>query len=125
MKERIEITIGNLKKNGFTVKYFKDAESAKKTILGDVTAGQSIGFGGSVTVDRLGIYEDLKEKGCPVFWHWKSADKDERIHSLQQAAISRSRSRWAVRDQSTNFEPRNFLSQCCRNKTSTPRGRLV
>jgi len=82
MNERTNRTIANLTQNGFTVKYFEDGESAKKALIEDVGADLSVGFGGSVTVDKLGIYEALQSKGNPVFWHWKSEDKKE---ALKQA----------------------------------------
>ena len=87
MNERTNRTISNLKQNGFTVKYFDDAESAKKAILEEVSPNQSVGFGGSVTVDKLGIYDALKEKGNSVFWHWKAEDKKKALQDVRTSDV--------------------------------------
>lgn len=88
MDGRVERTIENLKKNGFTVKYFEDAARAKEAILAEVEADASAGFGGSVTVDGMGIYEALKEKGHPVFCHWKVGPGEDRKAILREAATT-------------------------------------
>lgn len=78
MSERIKQTINNLTNNGFKVKYFEDAASAKEAILKDIGVKESVGFGGSITVRDLNIYEALKTSDNNVFWTWKTEDKDER-----------------------------------------------
>ena len=74
----IERTIENLKRNGFSVKYFEDSRSAKEAILNEIGPDQTVGFGGSMTVADLGIYEALKEKGNHVYWHWKAGEGEDR-----------------------------------------------
>lgn len=66
----INRTIENLKAHGFTVTFFETGEAAARHIVSEC-AGKSCGFGGSQTVDALGLYEKLKEKNCPVYWHRK------------------------------------------------------
>jgi len=87
-KTIIDRTIENLKENGFTVKYFEDSNSAKAAILDEVTPDQTVGFGGSMTIADLGIYEALKDKGNPVYWHMKANDKEHRNALLKKAAAS-------------------------------------
>lgn len=66
---------GALFDRGFFVKLCADRTEAKALMLEDI--GQaSVGFGGSVTVDKIGLYEALEERGNPVFWHWKSDAPD-------------------------------------------------
>ena len=59
----------NLERNGFEVHVFKTGAEAAAHLneeLNDV----SIGFGGSKTLDQLGLYESLSEHN-DVYWHWR------------------------------------------------------
>ncbi len=84
----IEQTIENLKRNGFGAKYFEDSESAIEAILEDVEPGQSVGFGGSMTLSDMGVYEVIKERGNPVFWHFRLDKPEDRKDILRQAATA-------------------------------------
>lgn len=64
--------IEKLEKKDYTVEHFATAEEAKAYVLSNISEGASVGFGGSVTIDCLHIYEELQAKGHPVYWHWKS-----------------------------------------------------
>lgn len=55
----------------FTAHYCETSADAKKLAL-EIIGNDSAGFGGSISVDSLGIYEALKEKGSEVHWHWKA-----------------------------------------------------
>ena len=69
--ERIQLTADNLNKHGFCAQVFDTAEEAKAAALQLIGEG-SVGFGGSITVRDMGIYETLQEKGNAVYWHWKA-----------------------------------------------------
>jgi len=87
MKESIiKSTMENLKRNGFNVKFFTNAEDAKTALLEEFTADESVGFGGSVTVDKLGIYEALKERGNPLSWHWRVSEGENRKDIYRRSA---------------------------------------
>ena len=64
--------IEKLQKKDYTVVHFASSDEAKQYVLSSIAEGKSIGFGGSVTVDSLHLYEELQQKGHPVFWHWKT-----------------------------------------------------
>ncbi len=67
-----------LEKNGFGVKIFDTAKDAADELDRELD-GKSIGIGGSVTIDQLGVYERLKTHN-DVKWHQKAADPNaERI----------------------------------------------
>ncbi len=71
----LEKLMDNLKKRGFTVSYFKTGAEAADYVCGQLE-GETVGFGGSKTVEALGLYEKLSEKNR-VRWHWKDpADRD-------------------------------------------------
>ena len=54
----------------FSFLEFQRGEDAV-SYLCDVCSGHSVGFGGSVTLRDLGLYERLSE-GSDVSWHWKN-----------------------------------------------------
>lgn len=72
--DKLNTTAENLSKNGFQVQVFETAQEAKQAALTIIGAG-SVGFGGSVTVRDIGLYESLQEKGNLVYWHWKAASQ--------------------------------------------------
>lgn len=59
----------NLEERGFQVSYFETKEKAAQYISSSLS-GQKIGFGGSVTLDQMGLYEKLSENN-QVIWHWR------------------------------------------------------
>ncbi|MDD3920157.1 MAG: lactate utilization protein [Eubacteriales bacterium] len=56
----------------FQVQICASGEEAKRAALA-LIGKSSVGFGGSVTVQDIGLYEVLKERGNAVYWHWKTA----------------------------------------------------
>ncbi|MDL2257907.1 lactate utilization protein [Eubacteriales bacterium OttesenSCG-928-K08] len=69
--DRLNATAANLNAHGFSAQVFDtgaDAKQAALAIIGD----RSVGFGGSITVNELGIYETVTKKGNKAFWHWKA-----------------------------------------------------
>lgn len=83
----IEQAAQSLKKNGFQVQICKNAEAAKEAALALIAEGASVGFGGSVTVRDLGLYETLQQAGHPVYWHWKCKKEDvPAVHEAAQKA---------------------------------------
>ena len=62
----------NLEKRGFAVSCFETATEATAYLDGAVN-GKTVGFGGSVTLDKMGLYESLATHN-EVFWHWRERD---------------------------------------------------
>ena len=82
----METTIQNLKSRGFAVSHFAAKEQAAAYLLAQI-GDLSVGIGGSVTIDQLGIYDTLKTRG-DVFWHWHGdMPKDVAIQGAQQASV--------------------------------------
>lgn len=86
--DRIKNTIENLQRNGFVVRFFEKSEDAITSLVSEIDKSESVGFGGSVTVDGLEIYEKLEEKGSPVYWHWKAAPDQNKNLIMVQAATA-------------------------------------
>jgi hypothetical protein len=59
----------NLEKKGYTVSVFATAAEATDYLNGKID-GKTVGFGGSVTLDKMGVYEKLATHN-ECFWHWR------------------------------------------------------
>lgn len=59
----------NLLKRGFAVSTFRTAAEASD-YLNAAVDGRTVGFGGSVTLDSMGLFESLGRHNT-VVWHWK------------------------------------------------------
>ena len=66
----------NLEARGYAVRLFPDKESAAK-YLNEVIDGTSVGFGGSMTLDQMGLFPSLGQHNT-VFWHWKQSPAEAR-----------------------------------------------
>lgn len=58
----------NLEDRGFLVSTFATAAEAAEYLNGAID-GKTVGFGGSVTLDQLGVYPML-ETHNEMYWHW-------------------------------------------------------
>lgn len=63
-------------KRGIHARVFKSASEVVPALLETIGPEQTVAFGGSVTLQELGIYEILKERGQNVLWHWKIAKEE-------------------------------------------------
>lgn len=66
----------NFENHGFSTQFFSTAEETRDYFLNTLQR-QTIGFGGSVTLRELGLYEALQEKNA-VVWHNKVLSDDVR-----------------------------------------------
>ena len=63
-------TIYALTRKGFPVHHAKTLEDAKALVMGLIPEGASVGFGGSVTLQTMELYDLLKKTGRVPHWHW-------------------------------------------------------
>lgn len=59
----------NLKKRGYIVTIFENIDEAVKYLDLQID-NQTVGVGGSKTLEQMGLYETLKSHNT-VFWHWR------------------------------------------------------
>ena len=71
----------NLEARGYTVRTFATAAEAADYLDG-VIDGKTVGFGGSATLDALGIYDRLESHNT-VIWHWKQPADGARKAAMQ------------------------------------------
>lgn len=70
----------NFEKRGFVFSVFPDEEAAAAYLCQEIQ-GKRVAFGGSKTLEEIGLYEKLSENN-QVFWHWKTPG-----HYEQQADV--------------------------------------
>ncbi len=76
----LEKTMKNLQLRGFQVSHFTDGAEAAAYLAGQVQ-GCTVGFGGSKTLDELGLYDLLSGKNT-VYWHWKVPGDETRRQAV-------------------------------------------
>lgn len=89
ISKQVSNTIDHLRQNGFEVHFHETSKMAKTAILDSLKEEDSVGFGGSITLDKMGIYETLKENNKAVFWHWKAEgpDKQEILQEAKDTSV--------------------------------------
>ena len=73
----------NREARGYSVRLFPDRVSAAEYLDGAID-GTSVGFGGSVTLEQLGLFPALGRHNT-VFWHWKQNPADARASAANAA----------------------------------------
>ena len=68
----VQRTMESLTRAGFAVRYFETAKEAADYLDGSIR-GKSVGIGGSMTIEHMGLYERLTEHNT-VYWHWRTND---------------------------------------------------
>jgi len=61
----------NLEKKGFKTKHVKTGREACEYLLQTIQKNASVGIGGSMTIEEIGLYDELIKRGNEVYWHWK------------------------------------------------------
>jgi L-lactate utilization protein LutB len=81
----VEKTLKNLRAKGYKAVWFETGAEAADYVAGQLR-GETVGIGGSKTVESLGLYERLKGSN-EVFWHWKQEPPDEARRKANAADV--------------------------------------
>lgn len=73
----------NLQRRGFSVRVFSQPQEAVEYLKGEVQ-NTTVGFGGSITLQEMGLYEALQEKNR-VYWHWRATAESPAPELLKAA----------------------------------------
>ena len=73
--EKGQKIVDGLKKRNIEGFYCRDKEEALKVVMDMVPDGASVGWGGSVTLEQIGLFDRLREKNC-VMLDLKEGGKD-------------------------------------------------
>ena len=76
MDALLKQAVEGMRKNGFEVVEVRTAAEACDYLLGRITAGASVGVGGSVSVRDTGVLTALAQKGCKVYTSWGAKPED-------------------------------------------------
>jgi hypothetical protein len=77
MDDRVLKTMESLKQNGIGARFFDTSSEAVEYLLSAIPADASVGIGGSVTVNSIGIVDRLKEKRNKVLFHWLDKNPED------------------------------------------------
>ena len=72
----VQRTMDSLTRAGFAVRYFDTAKEAADYLAGSIR-GKTVGIGGSMTIEQMGLYDSLKQNNT-VYWHWRTNDLETR-----------------------------------------------
>lgn len=81
----VEKLRANLERNGYKTSFFATGAEAADYLCAAIH-GETVGFGGSMTLEALGLYERLAETN-EVVWHWKSEDKPAAMEKARDTGI--------------------------------------
>lgn len=100
MIEALQSLKEQMESRGFTVYLCEKAEEAKRQALALIPAGASVGAGGSMTVQELGLLPELAAAGHQVWCHWinKELDAHDVFEKARQADYYLSSSNAVTRD---------------------------
>ena len=73
----------NLEEKGYTVNCFETAADATEYLNTQIN-GLTVGFGGSMTLLQMKLYEKLSEHN-EVHWHWKLAEDETAFDAINKA----------------------------------------
>ena len=68
----VQRAIDSLTREGFAVRYFDTASEAADYLAGSMN-GKTVGIGGSVTIEQMGLYDRFAPDNT-VYWHWRTND---------------------------------------------------
>ena len=69
----------SFEKGGIASKYFETQKEACDYLASSIT-GKKVRFGGSVTLQEIGLY-DVLSKSNEVLWHWITPDADRKAYT--------------------------------------------
>ena len=76
----IEKALSALRENGFDARWFATAAEAADALCAELK-GKTIGIGGSVTVEQMGLGDRLSRENT-VFWHWRQPAAEARKNAM-------------------------------------------
>lgn len=80
MEALLKQAIEGMRRGGFDVIEFQNGREACDYLSKQITADQSVGVGGSMSVREIGVLDALAQKGCTIHTHWGApAEKAKEI----------------------------------------------
>ncbi|HEU5360055.1 MAG TPA: lactate utilization protein [Candidatus Deferrimicrobiaceae bacterium] len=73
-----------LRKNGFDAEYYPALEGLRERVFAECDRAESIGFGGSLSVAEMGVYDALAPSGKKLFDHGRVPKEEKAAARLGQ-----------------------------------------
>lgn len=88
-EKQVERTVKALEKNNISASVAKDRQAAKEKVSSMIPDGVTVGIGGSVTLNQLGLIDLLKARGLTIFNPFeKPPPGQEGVDMRKQALVS-------------------------------------
>ena len=84
-RKRTERCLKNLKRNGFDAHLSPTPQAACSQILAMISDYETFGIGGSETVRRIGVVEELRIMGKTLYDHWAAELSADEIQDMRLA----------------------------------------
>ncbi len=86
--ENYDPFVSLLSRRGFTVHTASTGAEARDILCALVPSGSTVGFGGSMTSQELGLPAALRKNGCTTCFHWEAPEGADRGAILRAAAAA-------------------------------------
>jgi len=87
-EKQVERTINALKKNNFEALFVPDSKAALEEVMKRIPDGITVGGGGSVTLNQIGLLDALKNRKVQLIWPFIQAKTPGEIRELMQKSFS-------------------------------------
>ena len=87
-EKQVERTIRALKKNNFEALFVPDAKAALEEVMRRIPDGATVGVGGSVTLNQIGLLDALGKRNIRLIWPFQQARNDEERIELIRKSFS-------------------------------------
>ena len=87
--KQVERTINALKKNNFEALFVSDGKAAFEEVMKRIPDGSTVGIGGSVTLNQIGLLDALKNRKINLIWPFQQArNEEERLDLIRKSFSS-------------------------------------
>jgi len=87
-EKQVERTINALKKNRFEALYVPDSKAALEEVMKRIPDGATVGVGGSVTLNQIGLFDALKNRKVQLIWPIQAKSDEERLELTRKSFSS-------------------------------------
>ena len=87
-EKQVERTINALKKNRFEALYVPDSKAALEEVMRQIPDGATVGIGGSVTLNQIGLFDALKNRKVQLIWPIQAKSDEERLELTRKSFSS-------------------------------------
>ncbi|MBR2081260.1 MAG: lactate utilization protein [Oscillospiraceae bacterium] len=87
-KKSAEQLVAALRRRRFGAQFCATAQEAKEAVLALIPEGASVGWGGSETVNALGVKQTLREKGQPLFDRDSAPTREAQVEAMYASQLA-------------------------------------